>query len=157
VECLRDSKGVPSKITVTNTVYLVMMIKFSMTRSDEIQLMKASKMNKLKKAFITTLLVVVQLLLFCQDKKEDFVGKWEAPKGAIIIVSILDDAFIGKTENENAVVLKDVEFSQGKWRAVVLNPKENIIAKCELILYPTKIKIIARKGLFRKTIYWKKV
>ena len=40
---MRDSKGLPSKIAVTNTVYLVMMIKFSMTRSDEIQLMKAGK------------------------------------------------------------------------------------------------------------------
>jgi hypothetical protein len=114
-------------------------------------------MNRFKRVFITIIILSFQILLFSQTKKENFVGKWKAPKGAIIIVSILDDAFIGKTEKENAIVLKDVKYSNGRWRGVVLNPKEKLTAKCELVLYPTKIKIIAKKGMFRKTLYWKKV
>jgi hypothetical protein len=88
--------------------------------------------------------------------KEDFVGRWKAPKGAIVVVSVLDEGFIGTTEIENALVLKDVKYLNGKWKATIMNPKEKLIAKCELILLPTKIKIIARKGIFRKTLYWTK-
>ena len=111
-------------------------------------------MNQLIKLIPTIVLLFLQLFLFAQNTKENFVGKWKAPKGAIIIISILDEAFIGKTEKENVIVLKDVKFSGGKWKAIVLNPQENIMAKCELILYPNKLKIIAKKGIFHKTLYW---
>ena len=113
-------------------------------------------MRQYLKLIATTVFLIFQLASISQNTKENFVGKWIAPKGAVIIVSIKDDAFIGKTEKENAIVLTDVKFSNGKWQAVVLNPKENIKAKCELISYPTKLKIIARKGIFHKTIYWRK-
>lgn len=114
-------------------------------------------MNRFQKVFITAVFLSLPVISFSQSKKENFVGKWQAPKGAIIIVTILGDGFIGKTEKENATVLKDVELLEGKWQAVVLNPQENLIAKCELILYPTKLKIVVKKGIFRKTLYWTKV
>lgn len=93
---------------------------------------------------------------YAQKANDDFTGKWKAPKGAIIIVSKTDEGFIGKTEAENALVLKDVKFSNNKWTAIVMNPKENLTAPCELILQPTKLKIIAKKGMFFKTLYWTK-
>ncbi len=95
-------------------------------------------------------------VVFAQKIIDDFTGKWKAPKGDIIIVTNSNEGFIGRTEIENVVVLKDVRFVNGKWQAVVLNPKENLIAKCELILYPTKLKVIAKKGVFRRTSYWVK-
>jgi len=98
--------------------------------------------------------LIYSLIINAQNATDDFTGKWKAPKGAIIIISILDDAFIGKTEKENTIVLTNVKFLEGKWQAIILNPQENIIAKCELILYPTKLKIIAYKGIFSKTLYW---
>lgn len=110
----------------------------------------------MKKVISLISILLLHQLLFSQNTKEDFVGKWKAPKGEIIIVSVLEDAFIGKTEKEESIVLKNVKLLNGKWYAVILNPKENISAECELILYPTKIKIIARKGMFHKTLYWKK-
>ena len=85
---------------------------------------------------------------FAQKANDDFTGKWKAPKGAIIIVS--------KTDAENVLVLKDVKFNNNKWTATIMNPKENLIAKCELILQPDKLKIIAKKGMFHKTLFWTK-
>lgn len=96
----------------------------------------------------------VALVSFAQKAGDDFTGKWKAPKGAIIIVSKTNEGFIGKTEVENALVLKDVKFEINKWTAIIMNPKENLTAKCELILLPTKLKIIAKKGMFYKTLYW---
>lgn len=114
-------------------------------------------MNGFIKVNITLIFLLLHLFLLSQNTKENFVGKWKAPKGAIIIISLLDDAFIGKTEKENAIVLKDVVFVKGRWYGVVLNSLEHLTAKCELILYQRKIKIIARKGIFHKTLYWTKV
>ena len=114
-------------------------------------------MIQLIKLIITILFLCIQTLLFSQNQKENFVGKWKAPKGAIIIISILGDSFIGKTEKEKVIVLKDVELIKEKWQGVILNPKEHIIAQCELILYPTKLKIIVKKGMFHKTLYWTKI
>lgn len=114
-------------------------------------------MNKYIIVPITLVFLLVQMVAFAQNKNENFVGKWKAPKGDIIIITVLGNGFVGKTAKQNVIVLKDVHFSQNKWQGVVLNPRDHIIAKCELILYPTKLKIIARKGVFSKTLYWKKV
>lgn len=108
----------------------------------------------MKYIFILLAILFFNKVVFAQKITDDFSGKWKAPKGAIIIVTKVDDGFIGKTEIEKAVVLKDVKFYNGKWIAVVLNPKADLVANCELILYSTKLKIIAKKGVFRRTLYW---
>ena len=110
----------------------------------------------MKKIIIVTGILFFSRLSFSQKASDDFTGKWKAPKGAIIIVSKYADGFIGKTEIEKALVLKDVKFAMGKWTGIVMNPKENKIANCELILEATRIKIIAKKGLLHKTIIWTK-
>lgn len=114
-------------------------------------------MNQSVKMILIVAFLLLTSVLFTQNKKENFIGRWKAPRGTIIIITILGDAFIGKTEKENVIVLKDVRFSEGKWFAVILNPQENIIAPCELIVYPTKLKIIASRGIFHKTLYWIKL
>lgn len=105
---------------------------------------------------LSVLLSLFSCFLFAQKSTDDFSGKWKAPKGAIIIVSKHKDSFIGKTEVESAVVLKDVKFDDNKWTAIVMNPKENKIAKCELLLEKNILKIIAKKGVLYKTIIWTK-
>lgn len=100
------------------------------------------------------------LSLFCgnlinaQNVNDDFSGRWKAPKGAIIIVSKNADGFVGRTEKEKAIVLKDVNYANDKWVAIVLNPKEKIVARCELMLEKNQLKIIVRKGVLYKTITW---
>ncbi len=110
----------------------------------------------MKKTGIAISFMFFAIFSFSQKANDDFTGKWKAPKGAIIIVSKTDEGFIGKTEAEDALVLKDVKFDHNKWTAIVMNPKENLVAKCELILQPAKLKIIAKKGMFHKTLYWTK-
>jgi len=110
----------------------------------------------MKKTALIITHIFFTLIVYAQKASDDFSGKWKAPKGAIIIVSKTAEGFIGKTEVEDALVLKDVQYKNKKWTAIVMNPKEKLTAKCELILQPTKLKIIAKKGIFRKTLYWKK-
>jgi hypothetical protein len=106
-------------------------------------------------------LVIISILfcnwIFCQKASDDFSGRWKAPKGDVIRVYRTKSGFIGKTVKEGVVVLKDVKFANGKWTAIILNPRENIIADAELFLESGKIKIIAKKGPFQKTLYWEKV
>jgi hypothetical protein len=96
-------------------------------------------------------------VLLAQKASDDFTGKWKAPKGDVIRVYKTKRSFIGKTVKEGALVLKDVKFADGKWTAVVMNPRENIVADCELLLEPGKLKIIAKWGVFQRTLYWVKV
>lgn len=110
----------------------------------------------MKYLILVTIILFSSSLVFSQKVSDDFTGKWKAPKGAIIIVSKTTAGFVGRTEKESALVLKDVKFSSGKWTAIVLNPKENKIAYCELILEQSKLKIIIRKGILFKTIIWVK-
>jgi hypothetical protein len=95
-------------------------------------------------------------LSFSQKSSDDFTGKWKAPKGAIIIVTKTNEGFLGHTEAEHALVLKEVKFINNKWTGIVMNPKENLVAKCELLLQANAIKIIAKKAGFHRTIIWTK-
>lgn len=107
-----------------------------------------------------TSLVAVFILfnfVFAQKASDDFSGRWKAPKGDIVKVYKTKSGFIGKTIKEGAIVLKGVKFADGKWTAIIMNPKENIVAECELILETGQLKIIAKKGPFQKTLYWTKV
>lgn len=91
-----------------------------------------------------------------QKPTDDFSGHWKAPKGDVIKVYKTKSGFIGKTVKEGVIVLKNVKFVVDKWTAIIMNPRENIVADCELILESGKIKIIAKKGPFQKTLYWEK-
>lgn len=62
-----------------------------------------------------------------------------------------------QTEAEGALVLKEVKYINNKWTGIVMNPKENLVAKCELLLEEKALKIIAKKGLLYKTIVWTKL
>ncbi len=108
---------------------------------------------------ITSLFIAIiflHLSSFSQKASDDFSGKWKTDEGAIISISNTENGFIGKAGVKEFVVLKDVKFAEGKWTGIVNNPKKNITAQCELKLETDRIKIVANKGLFSKTIYWTK-
>jgi hypothetical protein len=100
--------------------------------------------------------VLFSTFILAQKANDNFTGRWKAPKGDIIRVYKTKHSFIGKTVNEGTVVLKNVKFADGKWTAIIMNPREKIIADCELILETGKLKIIAKMGVFQKTLYWEK-
>lgn len=100
--------------------------------------------------------VLISTFIIAQKASDNFSGRWIAPKGDVIRVYKTRRGFIGKTAKEGIVVLKNVKFADGKWTAIIMNPREDIIADCELILKPGKIQIIAKMGIFQKTLYWDK-
>ncbi len=104
----------------------------------------------------TILLTFLSAFAYAQKESDDFTGRWKAPKGDLIRIHKTKSGFIGKTVKEGVVVLKDVKFTNGKWTAVIMNPKENLIADCELKLEHARIQIIAKKGPFQRTLYWVK-
>lgn len=110
-----------------------------------------------KRTFIFMAFALLCNLIAAQKPTDDFSGHWKAPKGDVIKVYKTKSGFIGKTVKEGVVVLKNVKFVVDKWTAIIMNPKENIVADCELILEHGKIKIIAKKGPFQRTLYWEKV
>ena len=100
--------------------------------------------------------ISLHLSSFSQKASDDFSGKWKTDEGVIISISKTENGFIGKAGIKDIVVLKSVKFADGRWSGIVYNPKKDITANCELQLETDRIKIIARKGLFSKTIYWTK-
>jgi hypothetical protein len=105
---------------------------------------------------LVILFMFLATFLRAQKASDDFSGRWKAPKGDVIKVYKTKSGFIGKTVKEGVVVLKEVKFIENKWVAIIMNPRENIIADCELFLEAGQIKIIAKKGPFQKTLYWTK-
>jgi hypothetical protein len=110
-----------------------------------------------KTILFAILCILLSAFLQAQKASDDFSGRWKAPKGDVIKVYKTKSGFIGKTVKEGVIVLKEVKFIEDKWTAIIMNPRENIVAECELILELGKLKIIAKKGPFQRTLYWTKV
>ncbi len=109
-----------------------------------------------KKIVVILWALLTSAVTFSQEATDDFTGKWKTAEGNSVVISKTGVGFIGQTVEKKIVVLKDINFSDGKWTAVVYNPIKDIIADCELFLEGTHLKIVATKGLFSKTIYWTK-
>jgi hypothetical protein len=102
-------------------------------------------------------LLLITTAGFSQKATDDFSGKWKTEEGGIIEISRKELGFIGVGVLKKFVVLKDLQFKDGKWVSEMSNPTKNQTANCELLLEVNRIKIIARKGIFSKTLYWAKL
>jgi hypothetical protein len=102
-------------------------------------------------------LIFIKTTVFSQKATDNFSGKWKTEEGGTIEVSRTESGFIGVGVARKYVVLKNLQFKNGKWVSEMTNPVKNQTANCELLLEGNRIKIIARKGLFSKTIYWEKL
>jgi len=109
-----------------------------------------------KKITVLLLALLTSVSIFAQDATDNFTGNWKTTEGKIVVISKPDGRFIGQTVEKKIVVLKDINFSDGKWVAVVYNPLKDVTADCELFLEGNNLKIVATKGLFSKTIIWTK-
>ena len=109
-----------------------------------------------KKIVVLLWALLTSAVTFAQEATDDFAGKWKTAEGNSVVISKMGTGFIGQIVEKKIVVLKDINFSEGKWIAVVYNPIKDITADCELFLEGTHLKIVATKGLFSKTIYWTK-
>jgi uncharacterized protein (DUF2147 family) len=100
--------------------------------------------------------ILTSALIFAQGASDDFSGKWKTAEGKSVVISKSEAGFIGQSVEKKIVVLKDVNFSDGKWIAVIYNPIKDVTADCELFLEGNTLKIVASKGMFSKTVIWTK-
>lgn len=111
---------------------------------------------KIKKIIVLLMALLISSVAFTQDAADDFSGKWKTEEGKSIVISKSGTGFVGQAVEKKIVILKDINFSSGKWVAVVYNPIKDVTADCELFLEGSQLKIVATKGLFSKTIVWTK-
>jgi uncharacterized protein (DUF2147 family) len=93
---------------------------------------------------------------FSQKPTDDFSGKWKTEEGGVVEISKKEAGFIGLGVPAKKVIIKDLQFKEGKWVSEINNPIKNVIANGEFLLDGNRIKIIAKKSVFSKTIYWTK-
>ena len=113
-------------------------------------------MRNCKKAFILIILIFIGKFAFSQKSTDDFSGKWKTEEGAVVEISKKDNGFIGLGVPAKKLIVKDLQFRDGKWISEIYNPIKNVTANGEFLLEGNKIKIIAKKSVFSKTIYWTK-
>ena len=109
-----------------------------------------------KKITVLLLALLTCVSIFAQDATDNFAGNWKTAEGKSVVIFKSDGRFIGQAAEKKIVVLKDINFSDGKWVAVVYNPLKDVTADCELFLEGNNLKSVATKGLFSKTIVWTK-
>jgi uncharacterized protein (DUF2147 family) len=109
-----------------------------------------------KKVFSIFFAALLSAAAFAQGETDDFSGKWKTEEGDVIVISKSAAGFVGEAEKKKIVILKDINFSDGKWLSAIYNPKKDVTADCELYLEGNQLKIVASKGLFSKTVIWTK-
>ncbi|WP_338876878.1 hypothetical protein WBJ53_14585 [Spirosoma sp. SC4-14] len=109
------------------------------------------------KLLIFCVLVGLTSRLFAQKPTDNFAGNYKTDDdGVLIVISKTSTGFVG-VDPAKRVVLKDIKFTDGRWKGIVYNPKKDITAECEVYLVGNKLKIVAHKGILTKTVYWDKV
>ncbi len=111
---------------------------------------------KHNKIAVFLLALLTSAVTFAQEASDNFSGNWKTEQGKSVVIAKTEAGFVGQTVEKKIVVLKDINFTDGKWVAVVYNPIKDVTADCELFLEGNNLKIIATKGLFSKTIIWTK-
>lgn len=109
----------------------------------------------MKKLFSLLVGLVIASLSFAQSAKDDFAGKWKTEDGVIITISNTNGKFSG-TDPKGRPTLFDVRFEKNEWKGTVENHESGQKGNCEIYLQGNKLKIVAHKGVFSKTMYWVK-
>lgn len=111
-------------------------------------------MQQVKFIILISISFLITTVSFSQKASDDFSGKWKTEEGGTIEITKKDAGFQGVGVSTRKVVVKDLQFKNGKWVSEISNPLKDITANGEFILEGNKLKIIARKSFFSKTLYW---
>jgi hypothetical protein len=114
-------------------------------------------MPSYKKTLILSLILFIGKFAFSQRPTDDFSGKWKTEEGGVVEFSKKENGFIGLGATSKKIVVKDLQFKEGKWLSEINNPLKNITANGEFLMEGNRIRIIARKSVFSKTLYWTKL
>lgn len=113
-------------------------------------------MKKHKSFALFTLMMLVGSFSYAQKQSDDFSGKWKTAEGGVVEISKKGNGFVGFGAINKLLIVKDLQFKDNQWVSEITNPIKNITVNAEFLLDGNKIKIIAKKSLFSKTIYWTK-
>lgn len=94
---------------------------------------------------------------FSQKATDDFSGKWKTEEGATVEISRKETGFIGVGAINKKTIVKDLQFKDGNWVSEITNPIKNVTANAVFLIEGNRLKIVAKKGFFSKTIYWTKL
>jgi len=111
----------------------------------------------MKKVFPLIFALFISLFAVAQKPTDNFSGQWKTAESTIIEITQSHSGFIGKPKGKNVVVLKDLVFTDGKWKGTLSNPLKNTTANCEAYLEVNIIRFIVKKGMIKKEIVWSKV
>jgi hypothetical protein len=114
-------------------------------------------MNNYKKVLILSLIIFMGKFAYSQKSTDDFSGKWKTEEGSVIEISKKENGFIGLGVPAKKLIVKDLQFKDGKWVSEINNPIKNVTANGEFLIEGTRIKIVAKKSVFSKTLYWTKL
>ena len=71
-------------------------------------------------------------------------------------MSKTDNYETGVLEGTDNIVLKDIKYTQGKWKGTIQKGEEQKSADCEIVLNGTQLIIVVTKYIFSKTLVWTK-
>ncbi len=110
----------------------------------------------MNKVFYLLIALAFTSITFAQKATDNFAGKYKTDDGGLVTISKTASGFVG-IDDTKKVVLKEVKFDGKEWKAVVINPKKDIVANGEILLEGNKLKIVAHKGFLSKTVYWEAI
>jgi uncharacterized protein (DUF2147 family) len=93
---------------------------------------------------------------FGQKATDNFEGKWKTDEGVIIEISKTGVVFKGIALEKKVLVLENLKYTEGKWTATVIKPKDGTRVNAEVTLLGSKINILVKKGMMSRTIIWTK-
>jgi len=109
----------------------------------------------MKKVLSCLIAMFITVISFAQSANDNFAGKWKTEDGIVITISNDSGKFSG-TDPKGRPTLYSVRFEKNEWKGTVENHETNQKGNCEIYLQGNKLKIVAHKGIFSKTMYWVK-
>lgn len=109
----------------------------------------------MKKVLSFLVAVFITIIGFAQSINDNFAGKWKTEDGVIITISNTSGKFSG-IDPKGRPTLYNVRFEKNEWKGTVENHESEQKGNCEIYLQGNKLKIVAHKGIFSKTMYWVK-
>lgn len=109
----------------------------------------------MKKIALVAAFFLVTHYSFAQKSTDDFTGTWRTKENKNVVFSRTQTGFTAVAEQKNRTVIKEIQFTDGKWKGIIITPKGESLA-CELLLKASTLEITVKKGMFSKKLEWTK-
>ena len=108
----------------------------------------------MKRSILLLAVFVFSFITFGQKATDNFEGKWKTDEGVVIEISKTGATFKGLAVEKKVVVLENLKYTNDKWIATLIKPKDGTRVNAEVTLLGDKMNILVKKGMLSKTIIW---